>query len=210
MKKPKAKKPKAPPTAPIKALDLGVPLSKPDEMTEEQAKAALVALQQKYGALIVNFNNQQAELQASQKTCKGLKADLDALRQMQMGGQGMSTDQQVVALQRQLQASEQELRVAERQNMALQKKVNQLQVEHVSEEEVDQLFYALEMKDHQLAQAQREKEGLEQEVSTARQLTARGTNYEPKFIEIHHHTISDEDDDSSSGAEDDKEGRLLE
>ena len=82
--------------------------------------------------------------------------------------------------------------------MALQKKVNKLQVEHVSEEEVDQLFYALEMKDHQLAQAQREKEGLEQEMLTARQLTARGTNYEPKFIEIHHHNTLSDDDDSNS------------
>ena len=34
--------------------------------------------------------------------------------------------------------------------MALQKKVNKLQVEHVSEEEVDQLFYALEVKEQQL------------------------------------------------------------
>ena len=50
--------------------------------------------------------------------------------------------------------------------MALQKKINKLQVEHVSEEEVDQLFYALELKEQQLAQAQRDKAGLEQEVQT--------------------------------------------
>ena len=81
--------------------------------------------------------------------------------------------------------------------MQLQKKVDKLQVEHVSEEEVDQLFYALEMKDAQLQQAQKEKQGLEQEVLTARQHTARDNNYEPKFIEIHHHaTLSDDDSDS--------------
>ena len=112
--------------------------------------------------------------------------------------------------------------------MALQKKVNKLQVEHVSEEEVDQvsanhaclddaewtppavyrrptptplarapplspcratllprvrtvrrclcaqLFYALEVKEQQLEQAMQDKESLEQEVLTARQLSARG------------------------------------
>lgn len=88
--------------------------------------------------------------------------------------------------------------------MTLQKKVNKLQVEHVSEEEVDQLFYALEMKEKELAQAQNDKNQLEQEVLTARQLTARGQeNAEPKFIEIHHHNnLSDE----SSEGEDEDEG----
>ena len=60
------------------------------------------------------------------------------------------------------------------------------QVEHVSEEEVDQLFYALELKEQQLAQAKQQNEGLQQEVLTARQMSARGGNAEPKFIEIHH------------------------
>ena len=80
--------------------------------------------------------------------------------------------------------------------MALQKKVNKLQVEHVSEEEVDQLFYALEVKEQQLEQAMQDKESLEQEVLTARQLSARGGAAEQKFIEIHHHNdCSDDDDD---------------
>ena len=87
--------------------------------------------------------------------------------------------------------------------MALQRKMNKLQVEHVSEEEVDQLFYALELKEQQLAQSQRDKAGLEQEVQTARQLTARGTNYaEPKYIEIHHqHNLSSDSDDADSDDE---------
>ena len=93
--------------------------------------------------------------------------------------------------------------MAEAQNMQLQKRINKLQVEHVSEEEVDQLFYALELKEQQLAQAQRDKVGLEQEVLTARQLTARGTNFEPKFIEVHHHNnLSDDDSDDSDDDED--------
>ncbi len=80
--------------------------------------------------------------------------------------------------------------------MQLQKKVNKLQVEHVSEEEVDQLFYALEQKEQQLEQAMQDKESLEQEVLTARQLSARGGGADPKFIEIHHHNdISDDDED---------------
>ena len=90
----------------------------------------------------------------------------------------------------------QELRALEATNMQLQKKVNKLQVEHVSEEEVDQLFYALEQKEQQLEQAMQDKESLEQEVLTARQLSARGGGADPKFIEIHHHNdISDDDED---------------
>ena len=88
--------------------------------------------------------------------------------------------------------------------MQLQKKVNKLQVEHVSEEEVDQLFYALEQKEQQLEQAMQDKESLEQEVLTARQLSARGGSVDPKFIEIHHHNdISDDgsdDDDAPAPA----------
>ena len=68
-------------------------------------------------------------------------------------------------------------------------------MEHVSEEEVDQLFYALEQKEAQLAKTMAEKNELEEEILTARQLTARGTNIEPKFIEVHHHNdISDDSD----------------
>ena len=60
-----------------------------------------------------------------------------------------------------------------------------------------QLFYALEQKEQQLEQAMQEKESLEQEVLTARQLSARGGGGgDPKFIEIHHHNdISDDDSD---------------
>ena len=55
----------------------------------------------------------------------------------------------------------------------------------------------------QLAQVQRDKAGLEQEMLTARQMTARGTNYEPKFIEIHHNHLSDDDSDEDSDDDDD-------
>ena len=58
---------------------------------------------------------------------------------------------------------------------------------------MDQLFYALEQKEQQLAAVTAEKKELEEEVLTARQLTARGVNMEPKFIEVHHHNdISDD------------------
>jgi len=183
-KKAKGKKPKSSP--PLAPASLGMPMSKPESLSESEAKETLATLQQKYGALIVNFNNQQAELAAAQNRVRQLEERLAAAN----AGGNAETDQTSTLLN--------ELRAVEAQNMALQKKVNKLQVEHVSEEEVDQLFYALEMKDHQLAQAQREKEGLEQEMLTARQLTARGTNYEPKFIEIHHHNTLSDDDDSNS------------
>ncbi len=88
--------------------------------------------------------------------------------------------------------------------MALQKKVNKLQVEHVSEEEVDQLFYALEQKEQQLEQALAEKEHLEGEVLTARQLSARGGGV-PTVVEIHHHAnLSDDEDDDESAAKADE------
>ena len=65
-----------------------------------------------------------------------------------------------------------------------------------------QLFYALEQKEQQLEQAMQEKESLEQEVLTARQLSARGGgSAEPKFIEIHHHNdISDDEDEEEKPA----------
>jgi hypothetical protein len=116
--------------------------------------------------------------------------------------------------------------------MALQKKVNKMQVEHVSEEEVDQLFYALEvharckrvsrwpwhprsralstvvltcslcscmpsqLKEQQLAEETQKNKHLEEEVLTARQLSARGGQVAPQVVEIHHHNdLSDEEDD---------------
>lgn len=61
---------------------------------------------------------------------------------------------------------------------------------------MDQLFYALEQKEAQLAKTMAEKNELEEEVLTVRQLTARGGNYEPKFVEVHHnHDISDDSDE---------------
>ena len=164
-------------------------------MSEEQAKKDLEELQKKYGVLVVNFNNQQAELAASQKQIAKLEDELGAAKAMAAGGGG-SADEQVTALREQLAKTQSELRSVEGSNMALQKKVNKLQVEHVSEEEVDQLFYALEKKEEELAQAMQDKESLEQEVLTARQLSARGGGADPKFIEIHHHNdCSDDDDD---------------
>jgi len=199
-KKPEAEKPKG--AAPPAPIGLGMPMSKPAELSEDQAKADLENLQQKYGALVVNFNNQQAELAAAHKKIVDLESDNDRLK-AQASGQ-FSADDNQQALQARLEQTLQELRALEATNMQLQKKVNKLQVEHVSEEEVDQLFYALEQKEQQLEQAQQEKEALQEEVLTARQLSARGgPPADPKFIEIHHHNdISDDDDD-----DDDKKGK---
>ena len=95
----KAKKPKASP--PLGPVSLGLPLSKPDELTEAQAKQELTNLQKKYGALIVNFNNQQAELAASQKRVRALDADMSSLSK-QVGG---PADAQAASLHEQLQNS---------------------------------------------------------------------------------------------------------
>lgn len=101
-----------------------------------------------------------------------------------------------------LGVASQNLRAAENLNMALSKKVNQLQVEHVSEEEVDQLFFALEQKEKQLVDMQAEKDNLEAEVLTARQLTARGGNVVQvqQTIEVHHHHEPDSDDSDDDDA----------
>ena len=190
-KKAKAKKPKgAAPTAPI---GLGMPMNKPADMSEEAAKADLESLQKKYGALVVNFNNQQAELASSQKRIVDLESENERLR----GAANGNSSDAAKATEEKLAQTLQELRALEATNMALQKKVNKLQVEHVSEEEVDQLFYALEQKEQQLEQAMADKANLEEEVLTARQLSARGgAPVDPKFIEIHHHNDISDDDDS--------------
>lgn len=193
-KKPKAKKPKA--TAPTAPMTLGMPMQKPADLSEDQAKADLAEMQKKYGTLVVTFNNQQAELAASQKLNQQLEAELEALKASQGS---MPVEDSVKALRSQLEQTSAELKACEAQNMALQKKVNKLQVEHVSEEEVDQLFYALEVKEQQLEQAMQDKESLEQEVLTARQLSARGGGGDPKFIEIHHHNdISDDEEEDAA------------
>uniref|UniRef100_A0A7S2JDL5 Uncharacterized protein n=1 Tax=Haptolina brevifila TaxID=156173 RepID=A0A7S2JDL5_9EUKA len=185
-----AKKPKKPKgskatTAPMEAPGTVKPL----EMTEDAAKTELDTLQQKYGALVVAFNDQQLELSAAQKELERAESRIAQLSSAATSGGG-GGDAQIVE---KLTA---ELRQSEAANMALQKKVNKLQVEHVSEEEVDQLFYALEVKEQQLEQVTVEKENLEAEVLTARQLSARGgLGNTPQIVEIHHHNDLSDDEE---------------
>ena len=97
-KKPKAKKPKgAATTAPI---SLGMPMNKPESLSEEAAKQDLETLQKKYGALVVSFNNQQAELAQSQKMAVGLQDENERLKE-QVGGT-FSADDNAKALRKQL------------------------------------------------------------------------------------------------------------
>ena len=135
-KKPKAKKPKG--SVPTVPMSLGMPMNKPADLTEEAAKSDLEALQKKYGALVVNFNNQQAELAAAQRQIHVLEDENSRLK----GSSGLSGDAATASLQSQLDQTLSELRSLESTNMQLQKKVNKLQVEHVSEEEVDQVSRA--------------------------------------------------------------------
>ena len=97
-KKPKAKKPKA--TAPTAPMTLGMPMQKPADLSEEQAKADLAEMQKKYGTLVVTFNNQQAELAASQKLNQQLEAGLEALKASQGS---MPVEDSVKALRSQLE-----------------------------------------------------------------------------------------------------------
>ena len=59
-----------------------------------------------------------------------------------------------------------------------------------------QLFMSLEKVESDLAEVTLKKEQLEEEVLTARQLSARGGTAEPKFIEIHHHNDLEDDSDN--------------
>jgi len=192
--KPKAKKPKgsAAPTAPIEAPK---PVAA-ESLDEAGSKKELDELQKRYAALVVNFNNQQTELQSCQTQLKRAEDELEVLRSSSAGSGGGGGDEKGL-----LEKMSADLRAVEAANMALQKKVNKLQVEHVSEEEVDQLFYALEQKEAQLEAALAEKEQLEGEVLTARQMSARGAPV-PTIVEIHHHnTLSDDDDDDAEDAD---------
>jgi len=163
------------------------------DLDEAGAKSSLDELQKQYAALVVSFNNQQTELLSCQAQLLRAENELEVYRSAgESGGSGASVE---IGLKRELEKMAADLRAVESANMALQKKVNKLQVEHVSEEEVDQLFYALEQKEQQLEQALAEKEHLEGEVLTARQMTARGGGV-PTIVEIHHHAnLSDDDDD---------------
>jgi len=169
-------------------------MHKVETLNEKEAKSDLEELQKKYGALIVNFNNQQAELAKSLKHAQDLENQVARLTEQVNMGRPLTTEESASDIQKELSMRNAEIRTLEQTNMALQKKLNKLQVEHVSEEEVDQLFYALEQKELQLKQANAEKDELEAEVLTARQLTARGVNMEPKYIEVHHNALSDGDD----------------
>jgi len=197
-KKPKAKKPKAS-SAPTAPMTMDKPVVQAKDLSEEVAKSELDELQQKYGALIVSFNNQQAELQQVQKVCADLEAQNAAhTNTLKMQASGNGGEEAIKTLTEQLEKATADLRASEAANMSLQKKVNKLQVEHVSEEEVDQLFYALEVKEQQLEQVTAEKEGLEAEVLTARQLSARGQAV-PTIVEIHHHNDLSDDEDADGG-----------
>lgn len=175
-------------------------MNKPESLNEKEAKSDLEELQKKYGALIVNFNNQQAELAKSLKNSQDLEQQVARLTEQVNLGRPMTSEENQADVQNQMNKYVAEIRTLEAQNMALQKKVNQLHVEHVSEEEVDQLFYALEQKEAQLKQVEKEKGQLEAEVLTARQLTARGINSEPKYVEVHHNALSDDDSDEEDDA----------
>jgi len=191
----KAKK-KAPPTS---QMTVQMPMNKPADLSEDQAKADLEELQKKYGALVVTFNNQQAELVHTIHERDALESRVAQLEELTKSSTPMTEEGQLAEIANRLDIAKSEVSSLEAANMALQKKVNKLQVEHVSEEEVDQLFYALEVKEQQLELALEQKGALEQEVLTARQLSARGGGADPKFIEIHHHNdISDDEDDDAA------------
>ena len=104
-KKPKVKKVKGdklPPTAP---MSLEMPMHKVTDLNETQAKDDLQELQKKYGALIVNFNNQQAELAKALKANADLEARVAEL-EAERGGPPLSSDETTAKLQKQLESAQ--------------------------------------------------------------------------------------------------------
>lgn len=102
-KKIKAKKVKGdrlPPTAP---LNLEMPMNRVTDLNEEQAKNDLHDLQKMYGALIVNFNNQQAELAKALKENAELQTRIAELEEER--SQPLSHDTAIIKLQRQLETA---------------------------------------------------------------------------------------------------------
>ena len=113
-KKPKAKKPKG--SAPTAPISLGMPMNKPSDLSEEAAKADLESLQKKYGALVVNFNNQQTELAAAQKQIAQLTDENARLKSASSGA--YSADDQRSQLQSQLDQTLQVRRGPQQQQRA--------------------------------------------------------------------------------------------
>jgi len=194
-KKPKVKKPKAS-SAPAAPMEMDIKAGNTQELSEADAKSQLAELQKKYGALVVSFNNQQSELAISQKYSMQLEEEVSRLKAETEG----KSDQALSSTKSELENAMADLRALETQNMALQKKINKLQVENVSEEEVDQLFLALETKEQELEQLRQQNESMEAEVLTARQLSARGGGGVPQIVEIHHHNDLSDDDDADEAA----------
>ena len=89
--KPKAKKPKgsAAPTAPIEAPK---PVAA-ESLDEAGSKKELDELQKRYAALVVNFNNQQTELQSCQTQLKRAEDELEVLRSSSAGSGGGGGDE---------------------------------------------------------------------------------------------------------------------
>ena len=100
-KKPKAKKPKG--SAPTAPVELGMPMHKITDLDEQGAKKDLEELQKKYGALVVTFNNQQAELAAAQRSLEKLEDENAMLKSQAAAGGALSSDEMTKQLQDQLE-----------------------------------------------------------------------------------------------------------
>lgn len=101
-KKVKKAKPKG--SAPTAPIGLGMPMQKAEGLSEDQAKADLTELQKKYGTLVVTFNNQQAELAASQKANQQLEAEIAGLKASQ---NSVPVEESVAKLREQLDTTQQ-------------------------------------------------------------------------------------------------------
>lgn len=107
-KKPKAKKPKG--SAPTAPVELGMPMHKITDLDEQGAKKDLEELQKKYGALVVTFNNQQAELAAAQRSLDKLEDENAMLKSQAASGGALSSDDVTKQLREQL-ANQEAVRV---------------------------------------------------------------------------------------------------
>ena len=93
------KKSSKPPTAP---LAVEMPMHKVETLNEKEAKSDLEELQKKYGALIVNFNNQQAELAKSLKHAQDLENQVARLTEQVNMGRPLTTEESASDIQKEL------------------------------------------------------------------------------------------------------------
>lgn len=194
-KKPKAKKAdKGKPS-----IKLGMTITADvDSLSAEDARVQLQELQKAHAAMVILYENLKTENINIKRESEDLQKQMSEIK-----GSGSSDEIKMAEHWKTLYENTlKHLSSEESKNLSLNKKINALQIEVVNEAEVDQIFAELEKYEVEVDSLKKTNAALENEVLTARQMSARGNaTSEPKFIEIHHHaSLSDDEDEADDAA----------